>query len=389
MWVAALLLALVAVGVAAGALVARARSRADEAGRSAERSERAAVDATARVELMRQAVDALPQGVIITDERGQLLIRNAAAASFLGAPHADALVDDALAEPMAAALEGRREQRTVTLYGPPRRHIEVLALPYPIGQGRSGALVEIDDVTEKVRLEAVRTDFVANISHELKTPVGALALLAETLADEHDPDLVERLAGKLVAEAHRVSRIIDDLLELSRIEGAEHPVREPVPVGLVVAEAVDRVRPVADERTIHITVREPSHRLEVMGDRRQLVSAVVNLLDNACKYSESGAGVEVGCYSDGSWVDLVVVDHGLGIPARDLDRVFERFYRVDRARSRETGGTGLGLAIVRHVMNNHGGSVSVTSEEGAGSTFTLRLPAGRPGPVAVSLPEAG
>jgi two-component system sensor histidine kinase SenX3 len=250
---------------------------------------------------------------------------------------------------------------------------------YAIASDRSGAVVEIDDVTERVRLEAVRTDFVANVSHELKTPVGALALLAETLAEEDDPELVRRLAEKMVVEAHRVNRVIEDLLELSRIEAGENPLREPVPVGLVVAEAVERVRHISEARGIHITVREPSRRLVVMGDRRQLVSAVANLLDNAYKYSEPGATVEVDARIDGAWVDLEVADHGMGIPSRDLDRIFERFYRVDRARSRETGGTGLGLAIVRHVVNNHGGSISVTSEEGVGSTFTLRLPAG-PGP---------
>jgi two-component system sensor histidine kinase SenX3 len=235
----------------------------------------------------------------------------------------------------------------------------------------------------------MRTDFVANISHELKTPVGALALLAEALIGEDESEVVTRLAEKMVSEAHRMGRTIEDLLELSRIELGESPHREVVSVGLVAAEAVERVRHLADQREIAIDIVEPSRRLNAIGDRRQLVSAVANLVENGVKYSDPGCPVEVSAHTDGTWVDIVVRDHGIGIPARDLDRIFERFYRVDRARSRETGGTGLGLAIVRHVATNHGGSVSVNSQEGAGSTFTLRIPVG-PGPVAVSrLEEAG
>ena len=186
-----------------------------------------------------------------------------------------------------------------------------------------------------------------------------------------------------------MGRTIEDLLELSRIELGESPHREVVSVGLVAAEAVERVRHLADQREIAIDIVEPSRRLNAIGDRRQLVSAVANLVENGVKYSDPGCPVEVSAHTDGTWVDIVVRDHGIGIPARDLDRIFERFYRVDRARSRDTGGTGLGLAIVRHVATNHGGSVSVNSQEGAGSTFTLRIPVG-PGPVAVSrLEEAG
>jgi two-component system sensor histidine kinase SenX3 len=186
-----------------------------------------------------------------------------------------------------------------------------------------------------------------------------------------------------------MGRTIEDLLELSRIELGESPHREVVSVGLVAAEAVERVRHLADQREISVDIVEPARRLNAVGDRRQLVSAVSNLVENGVKYSDPGCSVEVSARTDGTWVDIVVRDRGIGIPARDLDRIFERFYRVDRARSRETGGTGLGLAIVRHVATNHGGSVSVTSQEGAGSTFTLRIPVG-PGPIAVSrLEEAG
>jgi two-component system sensor histidine kinase SenX3 len=177
-------------------------------------------------------------------------------------------------------------------------------------------------------------------------------------------------------EAERLGRIIEDLLDLSRIEAEEAPSREPVPVRVVVAEAVERLRPVAEHRGIRLESDEPAYTLAIVGDRRQLVSALHNLLDNAIKYSEVGSSVHVVVRHEDDTIEIDVADHGIGIPSRDLERIFERFYRVDRARSRDTGGTGLGLAIVRHVASNHGGDVRVTSREGAGSTFTLRLPGG-------------
>jgi two-component system sensor histidine kinase SenX3 len=237
-----------------------------------------------------------------------------------------------------------------------------------------GAVVLIDDVSERRRLEAVRRDFVANISHELKTPVGALSLLAETLLGEDDSEVVGRLAERILAEALRVGRTIDDLLELSRIEIDETPDHQVVPVEDVVAEAVQRIRPGADQHGITLAAQPVDRRVEVLGDRRQLVSALYNLLDNAVKYSDPRSQVEISVESSESWVDISVCDHGIGIPPRDLDRIFERFYRVDRARSRDTGGTGLGLAIVRHVAVNHDGEVRVDSRQGEGSTFTFTLP---------------
>jgi len=342
-----------------------------------------AVSARASIERLRLALDALPAGVVVTDGRGTAVLRNASATHFLGIRHADVLVDEAVGSLLRTALAGEHRRQTLELYGPPKRTVVVTAVPVEDVGGVSGALATIEDVTERSRLESVRTDFVANISHELKTPVGALALLAEALVGESEPDIVNRLAEKMVIEAHRVARIIEDLMELSRIELGESPHREVVSIGLIAAEAVERVRHLADHRDIRIEVNEPSRRLNAIGDRRELVSAVANLVENGVKYSDAGSVVEVTARTDGTWVDIDVRDHGIGIPARDLDRIFERFYRVDRARSRETGGTGLGLAIVRHVATNHGGNVSVASREGAGSTFTLRIPAG-PGPVAVS-----
>ncbi|HUO48600.1 MAG TPA: ATP-binding protein, partial [Acidimicrobiales bacterium] len=202
----------------------------------------------------------------------------------------------------------------------------------------------------------------------------ALGLLAETLVSETDADVASRLASRIHTEAFRVSRIIDDLLDLSRIEAEEAPPREPVLVNLVMAEAVERMRAAADQRDVKIELEEPEPPVAVHGDRRQLVSALYNLLENAVKFSYEGGSVRFAGHATDDEVRLEVEDHGIGIPTRDLERIFERFYRVDQGRSRSTGGTGLGLSIVRHVAANHQGRVEVDSREGEGSTFRLILP---------------
>jgi len=390
-WLGMVLVVVTVAGLAAlgAGVVARrdrqAAARLGEVEREVDRVRERAVAVTVAEGQLRRALDAIPQGVVIGDSTGAVVYRNAIAGEFLSARHGEALVEAAIRELMDDAVAGRSSTRTLELFGPPRRVVEVGAVPLP--GPAAGALIVVDDVSERRRLEAVRRDFVANISHELKTPVGAIGLLAETLLAEDDLAVTRRLAERMVNEAFRVARTIDDLLDLSRIEAGEAPIREPVPVHLAMAEAVDRIRPGAERRDIAVRVEEPSHRLNVLGDRRQLVSALANLLDNAVKYSDPGSEVALRARTDGRSVELAVEDHGLGIPSRDLERVFERFYRVDRARSRDTGGTGLGLAIVRHVVANLDGEVSVKSREGEGSTFTLRLPAG-PGPVAVATGEA-
>jgi two-component system sensor histidine kinase SenX3 len=333
-----------------------------------------------------QALEVVPQGVVICDQSAIEVFRNEVAQAFSGARHAEALVERAVHEVLAAALGGRHQRRELDILGPPRRMLVITAVPLHDGERSTGALAIIDDVSERRRLESVRRDFVANISHELKTPIGALGVLAETIASEDDPEVTRRLAERMTGEAIRVGRIIDDLLALSRIEADEDPAREPVPVYELVAEAIDRIRSVADAHHITISTDGVGRRHMVRGDQRQLVSAVANLLENACKYSDDGSAVEVTSSATGSCVEIAVRDQGIGIPATDLERVFERFYRVDRARSRETGGTGLGLAIVRHVAGNHRGDVRVESREGEGSTFTLRLPSGL-NPVAATDPE--
>jgi len=329
-------------------------------------------------------VRAIPNGLVVVDEQGEIVFRNEFADEFAGGRHGDALIEAAVRQLVDEAVEqGQAGNRTLELFGPPRRTMVISARPLLTGGRAVGALAVIDDITERRRLEAVRRDFVANISHELKTPVGALSLLAETIVDEDDPLITRRLAERMINEATRLANTIEDLLVLSRIESEEAPEREAAPVHLVVGEAINRIRPAADNRGITIDATEPDHRLAVMGDRRQLVSALYNLLDNAVKYSGDGSEVRVRVVNDGRMLAISVTDEGIGIPALDLDRIFERFYRVDVARSRQTGGTGLGLSIVRHVVSNHEGEVGVESRLGEGSTFTLRLPLTVTGPVAV------
>ncbi len=245
----------------------------------------------------------------------------------------------------------------------------------PVG-GAGHVAMLVEDVTEARRVEAVRRDFVANVSHELKTPVGAMALLAEALQGcSGDPVAVRRFAGRVEHEADRLGRLVQELIDLSRLQGAD-PLPDPVPVDLdrVVGEAMDRTRTAASARGIEL-VRGGHRGLWARGSEAQLVTALVNLLDNAVAYSPDRTRVAVAVRLVEGAVEIGVTDQGIGIPERDLERVFERFYRSDPARSRATGGTGLGLAIVKHVATNHGGEVEVWSVEGSGSTFTLRLPA--------------
>ncbi len=399
---------------------------------------------------LRRSLDTLTQGVVLCDENGNVIYRNGRANALMVSRHGDALAAQAVTELLEGAWHEGMAERTLDLYGPPRRTLQVRARQIDDGRRPLGVIALIEDISERRRLEEIRRDFVANVSHELKTPIGALGLLAETLVAEPDAEVAQRLAGRIHNEAFRVSRIIDDLLDLSRIESEEAPSREPVLVNLVMADAIERVRSTADQHGIEIVLHEPSPPIAVVGERRQLVSAMHALLENAITYSYDDSkvvvtgtvrrgtantgqtalvlpeSVEAALNPDGGvehhrsetatpevtwttvassttaplllegeqalsgvdnvtnrndwrseerdYVRLSVQDSGIGIPARDLDRIFERFYRVDHGRSRDTGGTGLGLSIVRHVANNHQGWVDVESREGEGSTFSLVLP---------------
>jgi two-component system sensor histidine kinase SenX3 len=333
---------------------------------------------------LRRSLDTLPLGLVLCDEAGTVIYRNTQAESLMTSRYGDALAAQAVTELLDEGWRNGVAERVIDLYGPPRRTLTVKATVIDDGRRPLGVLALIEDVSERRRLEEIRRDFIANVSHELKTPMGALGLLAETLQYEHDPDIAERLAKRIHSEAFRVNRIIEDLLDLSRLESEGAPAREPVPVGLFVAEAIERIRTAAEQRDVHVRFNEPEATLLVTGDRRQLVSAVHALLENAVTYSPAGGQVTLNVervehasdpeLSDGPFVRVSVADSGIGIPAKDLERIFERFYRVDPGRARQTGGTGLGLSIVRHVAQNHGGAVAVSSREGEGSAFTLDLP---------------
>ena len=361
----------------AGKSVRSTRATLREAERAAADARRRADALEAECRLLKAAMEALPLGVAVSDRSGGLLHQNRPVAELGDGHPSDALVSSALRDMLGGARSGGRQSRTLDLHGPPPRTVVVSAEAIDDGSV-AGAIAVVEDVTDRRRLESVRRDFVANVSHELRTPIGALAVLAETLVSETDPAASRRLAGHILSETERMTRTIEEFLDLSRVEAQGAQGHTSVAVGAVVAAAAARVAPAAARHQVRIDAADVPGELTVSGNETQLVSGVANLLDNAVKYSEEGARVEVEVRTDGGWTDIVVRDHGVGIPTRDLSRIFERFYRVDRARSRETGGTGLGLAIVRHVATNHGGDVLVESREGEGSTFTLRIPTGAP-----------
>jgi two-component system, OmpR family, sensor histidine kinase SenX3 len=330
-------------------------------------------------------VAALAQGVVVLDREERAVLVNPAARA-MGVLDVDRLAFPLLIDvarrsmdggwPVAATVDlpiGRLGREPIAL--------AVTAVPLRWGDDRVYAVaLLLADVSEQRRLEAVRRDFVANVSHELKTPVGALMLLAEAVQDaSDDPEAVARFAGRMQREGARLSRLVRELIELSRVQGADPmPGASCITVESILDEAVDRTRLAAEQMGTTVVVRcAPS--LVVRGNEAQLATAVANLIENAIAYSGSGTRVSViaapATDADAHpCVDVEVTDQGVGIADADLDRIFERFYRVDPARSRATGGTGLGLAIVKNIVSNHLGTVAVRSHEGQGSTFTIRLP---------------
>jgi two-component system, OmpR family, sensor histidine kinase SenX3 len=254
-----------------------------------------------------------------------------------------------------------------------RGHVRLLT-----EEDRRFAVIYVDDDSEVVRLEATRRDFVANVSHELKTPVGAMGVLAEALLESvDDPDTVRHFGEKVLNESKRLANMVSELIDLSRLQGGEPlPDLEAVEVDTVVAEALSRSKVAADNADIAITTDKPSG-FRVLGDQTLLVTALANLVSNAISYSPPGSPVSISRRKRGGNIEIAVTDRGIGIAREHQERVFERFFRVDNARSRETGGTGLGLAIVKHVAANHNGSIRLWSQPGTGSTFTLSIPAYR------------
>lgn len=252
-----------------------------------------------------------------------------------------------------------------------RGHVRLLTTDDP-----RFAVIYLDDQSELVRMEASRRDFVANVSHELKTPVGAMGLLAEALLESaDDPETVHRFGEKMLTESRRLADMVGELIELSRLQGAARlPDLDEVEVDAVVSEAISRHKVLAENADIAVTTDAPTG-FRVLGDQGLLVTALANLISNAIAYSPNGSKVSISRRRRGDTVEISVTDRGIGIARADQERVFERFFRVDKARSRATGGTGLGLAIVKHVAANHNGSIRLWSQPGTGSTFTLCIPA--------------
>ncbi|WP_040798988.1 sensor histidine kinase [Nocardia higoensis] len=260
---------------------------------------------------------------------------------------------------------------------PGRSRIAVRGVARQLSQEETGFIVLFaDDDSEQARMEATRRDFVANVSHELKTPVGAMSLLAEAMLESaDDPEAVRHFGKRVLGESRRLGKMVTELIALSRLQGAEKlPELEVVDVDTIVMQAVDRSRTAAEAAGITVSTDRPSG-LEVLGDETLLVTALSNLVENAIAYSPSGSHVSVSRALRGEYVAMSVTDRGIGIAKEDQERVFERFFRSDKARSRQTGGTGLGLAIVKHVAANHNGEIALWSKLGTGSTFTLRIPA--------------
>jgi two-component system, OmpR family, sensor histidine kinase SenX3 len=381
-------------GAGAGAVVVRRRRAATAAeGRQAIKTEQ---DGTSLKGLGRKALASLHVGVVVLDGVDHPVLVNPAARA-MGLLRSGGAPGTIAAHPILRTLAGQVRRTGV------RREVELDlprgragASPAPLGLhlravalGGNLVSVEAADVTESHRLARVRRDFVANVSHELKTPIGALQLLAEALLDatelagdsaEPNEDLIaaRRFAERIHHESHRMGRLVSELLELSRLQGAEPlPTPEPVAMDWVIAEVVDRTRTTASAKAIEV-VSEGPRGATVYGTDSQVATAVTNLVENAIAYSPEGTTVRIAVRHDDEWVEIDVTDQGIGIGPQDLDRIFERFYRADQARSRATGGTGLGLAIVKHIATNHGGRVTVSSVLGGGSTFTLRLPAQPP-----------
>ncbi|MFH5824938.1 sensor histidine kinase [Georgenia sp. AZ-5] len=318
----------------------------------------------------------LPQSVVVLEPDDDVLRASASAYTF-GLVRHDRLAHEKVRR-MVADLrrDGEIRDAELTLPRGPVEGAGTLRMQVRVAPLEAGrVLVLADDRTAARRVEEIRRDFVANVSHELKTPVGALALLAETVGDSaDDPDTVRRFAGRMRKESRRLAELVQQIIELSRLQEADALVEpELVAIDAVVAEAVDRVRVEAQSRAVNLVLGGVKG-LEVYGDAALLTTAVRNLLDNAIRYAPPRSRVSVGVSRRDGLVRVAVVDQGPGIPEDQVDRVFERFYRLDEARSRETGGSGLGLSIVKHVAADHGGRVEVWSTVGKGSTFTLVLP---------------
>lgn len=322
-----------------------------------------------------RVLSVLPGASLVVDEESTV-IRATPRAEALGLVRRDQVSVASLRDLVRrVAGDGSAREREVRVRRPPlgRGLLDLRVQVAPLSDGMF--LMLVNDLSDERRVDAVRRDFVANVSHELKTPVGALSLLAEAiLSAPDDPEAVQRFAERMQSESTRLSNLINDIIDLSRLQ-SDDPLSHAEEIGVseVVAQAVEEVRTLAIAHDIEI-IESLVTGVRMLGDRGQVLMAVRNLLANAIAYSSAHTRVAIAMRVSDAIIEIDVKDQGLGIPEHDLERIFERFYRVDPARSRSTGGTGLGLAIVKHVCRNHGGECRVWSEVGVGSTFTLRFP---------------
>ncbi|MFY2858354.1 sensor histidine kinase [Mycobacterium sp. THU-M104] len=362
-----------AVGVAAGIRLSS---------RLAQRRQRAAAESTGITvaQMLQRIVGLMPLGAAVVDCHRDVVYRNERAKE-LGLVR-ERQLDDQAWQAAQQALDGDDVEFDLrpAKRAPGRSGLSVHGHARLLSEeDRRFAVVFVHDQSDYARMEATRRDFVANVSHELKTPVGAMALLAEALlASADDSETVRRFAEKVLIEANRLGDMVAELIELSRLQGAEPlPNVTPIDVDAVVSEAISRHKVAADNADIEVRTDSPSG-LQVLGDQTLLVTALANLVSNAIAYSPPGSPVSISRRRRGENVEIAVTDRGIGIALEDQERVFERFFRGDKARSRATGGSGLGLAIVKHVAANHNGSIGVWSKPGTGSTFTLSIPAALP-----------
>lgn len=365
-----------AVGVGVGIWLARSLA----VRRRREATERAGITVS---QMLTRIVALAPLGTAVVDTHRDVVFRNDRAAE-LGLVR-DRLLDDRAWQAAQQALAGNEDVEFDLSPGeraaPARSGLSIRGHARLLSeQDRRFAVVFVDDQSEYARMEATRRDFVANISHELKTPVGAMGVLAEALlASADDPDTVRRFAEMVLVESNRLATMVIELIELSRLQGGEAlPDLDVVDVDTVVSEAISRHKVVAHNADITVTTDGPSG-FRVLGDETLLVTGLANLVSNAIAYSPHGSPVSISRRRRGDSVEIAVTDRGIGIARKDQERVFERFFRGDKARSRATGGSGLGLAIVKHVAANHNGSITLWSQPGTGSTFTLAIPAYRDG----------
>jgi two-component system sensor histidine kinase SenX3 len=366
------LLAALTVGVTVGVRLAP---------RALERRQRAVVDAAGITvaQMLDRIVALMPLGAAVVDRHRDVVYHNGRAKE-LGLVRERQLDEEAWNAARKALADGADLEFDLI---PGKRLVPGRAGLTVHGQARllseedrRFAVVFVYDHSEYARMEATRRDFVANVSHELKTPVGAMSVLAEALlSSADDPETVRRFGEKVLVEATRLGNMVSELIELSRLQGAERlPDMGAVEVDSVVAEAISRHKVPADNADIIVRTDDPSG-LRMMGEQALLVTALANLVSNAIAYSPRGSLVSISRRRRDENIEIAVTDRGIGIARKDQERVFERFFRADKARSRATGGTGLGLAIVKHVAANHNGSIGLWSQVGTGSTFTLSIPA--------------